>query len=76
MKQALVLGLPWLISVMTLAFTWLAGDKNRNTWVVGLINQVLWLVWILVDGAWGLLPMNAALWVIYYRNHRRWKENK
>jgi hypothetical protein len=43
--------------------------------MLGMINQVLWLAWILVMGAWGLLPMNLALWAVYLRNHLRWSES-
>jgi len=53
--------------------TVLAGNRHRHAWTVGLATQALWLVWILAIEAYGLLPMNAALWVVYYRNHRKWK---
>lgn len=66
--------LPWLLSAITIWMTLLAGNKNRWAWLVGLGNQMLWLIWIGTVGAWGLLPMNLALWVVYGRNH--WKWNK
>jgi hypothetical protein len=40
---------------------------------VGLGNQLLWLIWIVVTGTWGLIPLNIALWVVYGRNHLKWK---
>lgn len=64
--------LPWLLSVITIWMTLLAGNKTRWAWAVGLGNQALWLVWIIAVGAWGLLPMNIALWVVYTRNHLKW----
>lgn len=64
--------LPWLLSVITIWMTVLAGNKHRSAWVVGLVNQALWLVWIIASDAYGLLPMNAALWVAYTRNHIKW----
>lgn len=64
--------LPWLLSVITIWMTVLAGNKHRSAWVVGLVNQALWLVWIIASDAYGLLPMNAALWVVYTRNHIKW----
>lgn len=64
--------LPWLLSAITIYMTILAGNKSRNAWLFGLINQALWLVWILTTGAYGLLPMNAALWLLYARNHMKW----
>jgi hypothetical protein len=66
--------LPWLLSAVTIWMTLLAGNKHPQAWLVGLGNQLLWLVWICVVGAWGLLPMNIALWVVYGRNHLKWKE--
>lgn len=64
--------LPWLLSAITIYMTVLAGNKNRNAWLFGLINQALWLVWIIASSAWGLLPMNLALWIVYGRNHLKW----
>lgn len=64
--------LPWLLSVITIWMTLLAGNKTPWAWAVGLGNQALWLVWIIAAGAWGLLPMNIALWVVYGRNHLKW----
>lgn len=64
--------LPWLLSAITIYMTILAGNKSRNAWLYGLVNQALWLLWILTTGAYGLLPMNAALWILYGRNHLKW----
>jgi hypothetical protein len=64
--------LPWLLSAITIYMTVLAGNKARNAWLFGLANQALWLVWIVTVGAWGLLPMNLALWFVYARNHLKW----
>jgi hypothetical protein len=64
--------LPWPLSAITIYMTILAGNKSRNAWLYGLVNQALWLLWILTTGAYGLLPMNAALWLLYGRNHLKW----
>ena len=66
--------LPWLLSAITIYMTVLAGNKSRHAWAVGLLNQALWLHWIVTVSAWGLLPMNAALWVVYLRNHVKWNK--
>ncbi len=66
--------LPWLLSAVTIYMTILAGNKSRHAWLFGLGNQALWLLWIFTVGAWGLLPMNAALWVVYARNHLKWND--
>lgn len=67
--------LPWLLSAITIWMTLLAGNLHRNAWLVGLGNQLLWLVWIVVVGAWGLIPLNIALWVVYGRNHLKWQKD-
>lgn len=72
MTDAIRTYLPWVISSITIYMTLLAGNKNRNAWLFGLLNQALWLTWIVATASWGLLPMNAALWVIYLRNHLKW----
>lgn len=66
-------GLPWLMSAITIWMTLLAGNRHPSAWLVGLGNQFLWLVWIVAMGAWGLLPLNAALWIVYGRNHLKWQ---
>lgn len=65
--------LPWLLSAITIYMTLLAGNLSRHAWLVGLGNQALWLVWIVVTGTWGLIPLNVALWIVYARNHLKWR---
>lgn len=72
MAEAIRAYLPWLLSAITIWTMFLAGNKHRQTWTIGLANQALWLVWIVASSAWGLLPMNAALWIVYARNHLKW----
>lgn len=64
--------MPWILSAITIWMTVLAGSKHPRAWLVGLANQALWLVWIVAVGAWGLLPMNLALWLVCARNHWKW----
>ena len=64
---------PWALSATTVFMLFLAGSKHRHTWLVGLASQALWLVWIIASGTWGLLPGNIALWVVYLRNHMKWR---
>jgi hypothetical protein len=72
MTDAIRFYLPWLLSAITIWMTLLAGNLHRNAWLVGLGNQLLWLIWIVVTGAWGLIPLNIALWIVYGRNHLKW----
>lgn len=73
MKHAIVTYLPYLLSVITIYSMLLAGNKRRGAWLVGLVNQFLWLIYIFAAGAYGLLPMNLALWVVYGRNYIKWQ---
>jgi len=73
MRDIVVLYLPWLLSAITIWMTVLAGNLHRSAWAVGLVNQALWLGWIIASSSYGLLPMNAALWVVYGRNHFKWR---
>lgn len=68
--------LPWLMSAITIYMTVLAGNKSKYAWAVGLFNQALWLFWIVSTSSWGFLPMNAALWIVYWRNHFKWKADR
>ena len=61
-------------SLGTLAMMWLAGRKKAAAWVVGLLNQGLWVTFIILFQAWGLIPLTAALTLIYARNLWLWRE--
>lgn len=74
MRDLIATYLPWLISVITISQLVMTGNKHRNAWLVGLGNQVLWLTWIVCSASWGLLPMNAAIWIVYGRNHLKWRK--
>lgn len=65
--------LPWVLSVITLLMTYLAGNRDQRAWTVGLIGQALWLVWIWLSQNWGFLPLTLTLTAIYWRNHQRWR---
>lgn len=76
MVDFIVSYLPWLLSAITIYTMILAGNKRRGAWVVGLVNQLLWAIWIVLSGSWGLIPMNAALWIVYIRNYLKWTEEE
>jgi hypothetical protein len=75
MTDAIRTYLPWLLSAITIWMTLMAGNKHPKAWLIGLGNQLLWLIWICVVGAWGLLPMNITLWIVYGRNHLKWSRD-
>lgn len=76
MKILIVTYLPYVLSVITIYTMFLAGDRKSYTWLIGLLNQLLWLIWILASSSWGLLPMNFALWIVYSRNHVKWRTHE
>lgn len=73
MRALIVSYLPWILSVVTIVQMGMAGNKHRKAWAVGLFGQVLWTVWIVASNTRGLIPLTAALWIIYYRNHVKWR---
>lgn len=73
MGDVIVTYLPWLLSAITIWMNLMAGNKHPSAWLVGLVNQGLWLFWIGATSNWGFLPMNMALWLVYWRNHQKWK---
>ena len=66
--------LTWIMSAVTIATMWLAGNKNPLAWKIGLANQALWLTFIVGKEAWGLLPMCAAITFTYGRNLFKWQK--
>lgn len=60
-------------SGLTLYGMWLAGSHRWQGWLVGLLNQAVWFAFIVAFDAWGLLPLNLALVVVYSRNIRAWR---
>ena len=75
MLDAIRTYLPWLLSVITIWMTLMAGNKHPRAWQVGLANQALWMFWIGATSNWGFLPMNIALWIVYMRNHLKWSRD-
>jgi hypothetical protein len=55
---------------------WLVGQKRSIGWAVGLANQVVWVTFAVVYAAWGLLPLSAALTVIYVRALLAWRRDE
>jgi hypothetical protein len=69
------IGLPYVMSAVTLTAIYFAGDKKPWAWLLSLGNQAIWGAWIWLTWpqASGLLPMTLCLSVMYARNYRRWK---
>lgn len=65
-------GLPYVLSVFTIAQMWLAGSVSRWTWIVALCAQVVWFFWIIYVEQWGLMLGNVVLTCVFVRNQYRW----
>lgn len=76
MDEVLKQLIPLVLSVNTLALTWLVGSRRTLGWVLGCAGQVLWFVFIVVWQVWGLLPLAIGLSVIYARNLIRWRREQ
>ncbi len=67
--------LPWGLSCITIYMNILAGNKKPHAWVVGLVGQVFWSIWIVISENYGFVPLNIALWYVYFQNHRKWNKD-
>ena len=72
MKQLLVFGMPFLISLISLGASFLDGKKYMYSPAIKLANQFLWVFWIYISKNWGFMPLAIILIPIYYRNHLLW----
>ena len=74
MREAIKDYLPWLLSCLSLAMSAMTGNKHRSAWLFGIGIQCLWLIWVFAASAYGFLPLTLALFVMYIRNHLKWRE--
>lgn len=72
MKESIIMGLPWIMSLWSLTGSYLDGKKYKYSPLIKFFGQGLWLIWIPLTGNWGFLPLAILLTVIYYRNHLLW----
>ena len=59
-------------SVMTIAGSWVYGNKRVAGPMIGLLSQVPWWALMFHEGLWGLFPVNFAMVVIHIRNTIKW----
>jgi hypothetical protein len=62
--------LPWALSVQTLGAMWIAGHNPRVGWFFALVGQTTWTGYTFAAHAWGFIPLNVGLTIVYYRNWR------
>ena len=61
-----------MISITTIIYMWMLSRKIKAGLYVGLGAQVLWVAYIIINQAWGLLPLNVALWFICITGILKW----
>lgn len=64
--------IPWVLSVNTVALTFLVGRKSTLGWVLGVAGQVVWALFITTRAEWGLVPMWVGLTAAYTWNLIKW----
>lgn len=75
--------LPWVLSTITFLGVWQIGHHKRLGWKIGIVTNLVWIIYdlsILKEGGLGLIPLSAALFVMYvwqlqgYRVGRLWRQ--
>ena len=72
-RQALVVYMPWGMSLMTIYGYWVIGNKSWRSWYVPLATKAFWFIWIAMSGNWGFLPAAFFLTAIAIRNLLKWR---
>lgn len=62
------------ISIVTILYMFLLSRQIKAGLYIGLAAQFLWVVFIYVNQAWGLIPLNVALWYICISGIRKWDD--
>lgn len=74
MREVLVLGLPWLLSIVGIISMVLLGNKVQWAWIFTACVTLVWAVWAILLPSLGLLPLLAVQLILCARNHRRWRQ--
>ena len=53
---------------------YLMSRKIKSGLYLGIFAQFLWLLFIYDKKAWGLIPLNVALWYICISGIRKWND--
>ena len=61
-----------IASVFTLLASWQYGNKRVAGPLLGLASQFPWWTLMVMNGLWGLFPLNIAMTTIHVRNLWKW----
>lgn len=70
------MSLTLLISVTTIIYMYMLSCQLKAGLWLGLVAQLLWLIYIYKNEAWGLIPLNGALWWVYLSGLKNWTVRK
>ena len=65
-----------VISLLTIASMWLLASKNGFGWWLSLASQFLWLAFIVHTQAYGLFPLNIAMWITCLHGITNWNKQE
>lgn len=60
--------LAWLLSVTSIACTYVQGNGGRRGWELGVMNSLVWILYTVLTAQWGLIPLNVFMLVVNIRN--------
>jgi hypothetical protein len=73
---SLSLSLQVAASVGTIISSWAYGNKKTAGPLIGLLSQFPWWGLMVLEGLYGLLPVNAAMTFLHTRNLIKWKREQ
>lgn len=62
------------ISIITIAYMYLLSRQIKMGLYLGVLAQFLWVLFIYNTKAWGLIPLNVALWYICISGIVKWED--
>lgn len=66
--------IPFFLSAITVYQMFLVWNFHKYSWIIWIVDQMMWLVFIIYTQQYGFLPLNIANWIVYARNHFKWKK--
>jgi len=66
----------WLLTLVGVTGLWAAGSKKAWGWAIGMAAQGLWVAYAITTKQYGFLLAAACYWTVYFRNWRKWRQEK
>jgi len=62
----------WLLSIVSVLWLWMTGNRWRWTWYLSLALNILWIVYAINIQQYGLIPGSIAFCIVAVRNEKQW----